>query len=66
MTNHVHATIACNKTSKPVNKIIGDGKRFIGYGLVDLIKKLNFMEVLQQLESGVNKTDKKRGNLHEI
>ena len=66
MPNNIHTTIAFSKTSKPINKIIGDGKRFIGYILVDLIKKLNLMEVLQQLKRGVNKSDKKRGKLHEI
>ena len=66
MPNHIHASIAFSKTSKPINKIIGDGKRFIGYGLVDLLKKLNFIKILKQMETGVNKTDKKRGKLHEI
>ena len=66
MPNHVLTNIAFSKTSKPINKIIGDGKRFIGYGLVDLLKKLNFIKILKQMETGVNKTDKKRGKLHEI
>ncbi len=66
MPNHIHATIAFSKTSKPINKIIGDGKRFIGYGIVDILKKRNLIEVLQQLKIGVSNNDKKRGKLHEI
>jgi REP element-mobilizing transposase RayT len=34
MPNHVHATIAFRKTKKSINKIVGDGKRFIGYEII--------------------------------
>jgi hypothetical protein len=34
MPNHVHATIAFRKTNKSINRIIGDGKRFIGYEII--------------------------------
>ena len=66
MPNHVHATIAFCKTSKPINKIIGDGKRFIGYEIISQLKKRNLTSVLQQLEDSVTTTDKKRGKLHEL
>ena len=66
MPNHVHVTIAFSKTSKPINKIIGDGKRFIGYEIISQLKKRNLTSVLQQLENGVTTTDKKRGKLHGV
>ena len=66
MPNHVHVTIAFSKTSKPINKIIGDGKRFISYEIISQLKKLNLKNVLQQLEDGVTTNDKKRGKLHEV
>ena len=66
MPNHVHATIAFTKTKKSINKIIGDGKRFIAYDIIKRLKENNQTDLLQQLESGVNKSDKRRGKLHEV
>ncbi|MDB5276077.1 MAG: hypothetical protein JWR61_1032 [Ferruginibacter sp.] len=66
MPNHVHATIAFRKTAKGINTIIGDGKRFIGYSIVERLKKSGYTDVLEQLENAVNKSDKKRGKLHEV
>ncbi len=66
MPNHIHATIAFRKTDKRINKIIGDGKRFIGYEIIKRLKKNERHDILQVLENGINKSDKKRGKLHEI
>ena len=66
MPNHVHATIAFRKTVKNINTIIGDGKRFIGYEIVNRLKQTGHTDLLQQLEDRVNKSDKKRGKLHEV
>ena len=66
MPNHVHATIAFRKTAKSINTIIGDGKRFIGYAIIDRLLKTGSTDLLKQLENGVNRSDKKRGKLHEV
>jgi REP element-mobilizing transposase RayT len=66
MPNHIHATIAFRKTTKSINTIIGDGKRFIGYGIVDRLEKFGLHDLLEQLKNGVNKSDKKRGKIHEV
>ena len=65
MPNHVHATIAFGKTKKRIKTIVGDGKRFIGYEIVKRLKKQGKNDLLLQLESAVNNSDKKKGNLHE-
>jgi REP element-mobilizing transposase RayT len=39
MPNHLHAVIAFSKTEKSINLIIGNGKRFIAYDLVNNIKR---------------------------
>ena len=52
MPNHLHATIAFRKTGKNINKIIGDGKRFIGYAIVKRLKEKGLNALLQQLENG--------------
>lgn len=66
MPNHVHATIAFRKTNKRINKIIGDGKRFIGYEIIKILQKGDHKGLLKQLENAVTQTDKKRGKLHEV
>ena len=35
MPNHVHAIIAFSNSGKDINKIIGNGERFIAYGIVE-------------------------------
>jgi hypothetical protein len=64
--NHVHATIAFRKTNKSINKIIGDGKRFVGYEIIKRLKENGQHNILQLLENAVNKSDKKRGKLYEV
>jgi hypothetical protein len=59
MPNHVHTTIAFRKTTKGINTIIGDGKRFIGYSIIDRLKKSGYRDVLEQLGNAVNLSDKK-------
>ena len=66
MPNHIHATIAFRKTNKSINKIIGDGKRFIGFEIINRLREKYFIDLLQELESGVNSSDRKRGKLHEV
>lgn len=66
MPNHVHATIAFRKTVKSINTIIGDGKRFIGYSIVERLEKKGHTDLLKQQENAVNKSDKKRSKLHEV
>lgn len=66
MPNHVHATIAFRKTKKSINKIIGDGKRFIGYEIIKRLKQQDQKDILLQLQNAVNSSDKKKGKLHEV
>jgi hypothetical protein len=66
MPNHLHATIAFSETGKDINKIIGDGKRFIGYILINRLKEKNETAILEQLSKAVNKSDSKRGKLYEL
>ncbi len=38
MPSHVHAIITFHNTGKTINSIIGNGKRFMAYGLVAALK----------------------------
>jgi hypothetical protein len=66
MPNHVHALISFTKTAKRINKIVGDGKRFMSYEIIEQLKGKEEENLLSQLEKFVNKTDLKRGKLHEV
>jgi len=66
MPNHVHATIAFRKTTKNINKIIGDGKRFIGYEIINRLQQQDQNDILLQLQNAVNSSDKKKGKQHEV
>ena len=65
MPNHIHVVIAFRNAAS-INSIIGNGKRFIAYGIVKHLKELKETDLLEQLEKGVNNSDKKRGKLHEV
>ena len=66
MPNHIHLLIAFSKTGKNINKIIGNGKRFLAYEMVKQLKHLGNTSVLNQLAEAVEITDRKRGKLHEV
>ena len=58
MPNHVHALIAFKNSGKNFNRIVGNGKRFIAYDLVERLKAVGFSGVLETLQGWVNATDR--------
>lgn len=67
MPNHVHALLAFRNTQgQSINTIIGNGKRFIAYGLIEKLKRQGNEETLTKLSSFVKKDEKLRGKLHEV
>lgn len=38
MPNHIHVLIAFSNTGKSINTIIGNGKRFIAYEIINRVK----------------------------
>lgn len=66
MPNHIHALIYFSKTEKPINKIIGDGKRFTAYEIVKRLKEQGRDDILIRLQDAVEAKDKQRGKKHEV
>jgi hypothetical protein len=67
MPNHIHVLIAFRNTQGvSINSIIGEGKRFMSYGIVKRLKEKSEAEVLAILAALVNATDRKRGKRHEV
>ena len=66
MPNHVHAIICFANRGLSINKVVGNGKRFMAYEIVNKQQAQKNEEVLYHLSSFVNHTDKKRNKLHEV
>ena len=66
MPNHLHVLIAFSNTGNNINKIIGNGKRFMAYDIVAKLREKENENILNQLAAGVNPSDRKRGKLHEV
>lgn len=66
MPNHVHVLIDFYTTTKKINKIIGDGKRFIAYEIIKRLKDVGDNNTLAMLEKAVATKRKDKGKLHEV
>ncbi|MBL7874512.1 MAG: transposase [Cyclobacteriaceae bacterium] len=67
MPNHIHVLIAFRNTQGvSINSMVGEGKRFMAYGIERRLKEKNEQEVLIKLSALVNTTDAKRGKRHEV
>ncbi|MFM7859035.1 MAG: hypothetical protein ACKO96_45710, partial [Flammeovirgaceae bacterium] len=66
MPNHVHALLGFANTDTFINAIVGNGKRFMAYEIVERLKMINDSETLYHLSEFVNATDKKRNKQHEV
>lgn len=66
MPNHVHAIIAFRKTDQFINTIIANGKRFMAYDLIRRLKLYGMNQILDQLASWVNKSQKQINKQQEV
>ena len=66
MPNHVYAIIGFGNTGKTINSIVGNGKRFMAYELVKLLKEQNKTEILENLAEMVSNSDKSNNKKHEV
>ncbi|MBK9480551.1 MAG: hypothetical protein IPO02_00875 [Bacteroidetes bacterium] len=65
MPNHVHVILSFSYTEKRINRILGDGKRFITDDFVENLQANHRNDILEKLSGFENETDRKRGKLHE-
>ena len=66
MPNHVHFVIYFTMPDTTLNKIVGTGKRFMAYEIVERLKQQEQFILLETLAAGVNVHDRKNKKLHEI
>jgi hypothetical protein len=59
MPNHVHSLIGLKNTGKSINKIVGDGKRFIAYEIVTRLRTQSAFAKLERSRTTRQTTWKK-------
>jgi len=66
MPNHVHFLLYFKKQKQSLNTIIGNGKRFIGYEVIERLKELKEHSVLTILSKAVGSAERKRNKQHVV
>jgi REP element-mobilizing transposase RayT len=66
MPNHMHVLVYIPESSEPINKMIGEGKRFMAYDMVRKLKELNMNKLDTFLQNSVKDFEKIRGKKHQI
>ena len=68
MPNHVHVLVGFKPVDKKqsINTVVGNGKRFMAYDIIERLEQVHDTELLQKLSAGVSAYDRRRGKLHEV
>ncbi len=66
MPNHFHVLLFPTHTGTSLNKLVGDGKRFMAYDIVNSLKKQGKETILHGLKQGVEKKEKLSGKKHQV
>ena len=65
MPNHLHLLLYYSG-GKSLNTVIGNGKRFMAYEIIDLLEKKGEETILKKLQAEVKNKDLSRGKKHEV
>ena len=66
MPNHVHALLYFPKMPKSLNKIIGNGKRFMAYDIITRLENKGEKNLLEELYGYTTKHERKKGQRHKV
>ncbi len=66
MPNHIHVLISFINSKQPINTIIGNGKRFMAYEIIERLKINNEIPLLEKLSDNVEAARKQNKKLHEV
>lgn len=66
MPNHFHAMLFPTHTGTSLNMMVGEGKRFMAYDIVNGLKRLRKASTLKILEKGVDPNEKLKGKKHQV
>ena len=66
MPNHVHALLYPTHSGTSINTLVGEGKRFMAYDIVNGIQKSGNEKLLCELAHGVSIKEKMKGKNHQV
>lgn len=66
MPNHFHVILYFLEEKFDLNKVIGNGKRFIAYEIIKRLKESNKLELLNQLKNAVSEGERIKGQKHRV
>jgi REP element-mobilizing transposase RayT len=66
MPNHIHLLLHYAKDFQSLNTIIGNGKRFMAYDIIERLALKNEEQLITKLQWAVEFKDRKRGKKHEV
>ncbi len=66
MPNHLHCILYPTDPNKPLNQLVGEGKRFMAYTIVSRLRKLKREGLLCQLGNGVQENEKAKHKKHQV
>jgi REP element-mobilizing transposase RayT len=66
MPNHIHLMLNYQPGNKSINTLVGNGKRFLAYGIVSRLRDTHRNEIVTQLESAVRGAENVRGKKHQV
>ncbi|MFN8251385.1 MAG: transposase [Ferruginibacter sp.] len=66
MPNHLHCILYFSEPGFNLNKVISNGKRFMAYEIIALLKQQGKTTLLQTLTAAVTKREQKKGQLHKV
>ena len=66
MPNHLHILLYYAGGNQSLNTMVGNGKRFMAYEIVDRLKQARQDDIISRLQKGVKAKDRARGKIHEV
>jgi len=67
MPNHFHGILHIpEKSSKSINEIVANGKRFISYDIIKNLKSKKQSHTIEKLKASVSERDMKKGKKHVV
>lgn len=66
MPNHIHLLLFVSESSPEINKLIGNGKRFMAYEIVKRLKEQQDEQLLNQLREGVDMNEAIKNKQHQV
>ena len=66
MPNHLHVLLYPTHSGTSLSKLVGEGKRFMAYDIVQSLKKAGKQSLLATLRQGVVEKEKQKGKKHQV